>query len=599
MILKRLADFQLSLEPIPSGYKKEFLTRRIRLTADGFLDGDPEVLTGEKRGAGKTERSGQVIAVPREQPQRTGGPRPRLVHDNVEYVLGLGKGEGFDPAKVAERHRLYIDLLARAAEATEESSLRAVLKFVQSSAAEGLKDSGKLTAEDDIHFLVEGQDPARIVSVEEFWRAELDRYASRKSKGGGDGEGYCLVTGDWTQVGQPMPEPIKGIPGGQMSGNMLVSINFGAAESYGLEGNRSAPVSGSASESICKGLNHLISDGNHSYRVGGDIYVYWVKGRAERDALAATKDPERDPEVTKAARLMAGRRPGEPVPESIEKLFQSFSSGLPAASISKENFNLLGLSANASRIVVRDFMERSLADVMTAQGQWLARIELEGERTPSLYLLAASLYRDAGDVPKHVPVELLRAALSGTRPPRGILSLAVARNRVSGGPYAIFNKKRIPARPRMALIKACLISEPLDTTLNALNPNHPDRAYHCGRLLFVLENIQDKAIPGLNANVTSRHYGAASTTPGVIFGSLIKDAVVAHLPKVEKTKGRPTSIHFDKQLSEVLDAIGDEFPRTLDFEGQGLFSLGYFHQRADAYRKKEIPEEMPAENVGE
>ena len=591
MILQRLAEFQATLEAVPSGYKEEFLTRRIRLNADGTLDGDPEGMTGQTKGSGKTLRHGAMIVVPREQPQRAAVARPRLIHDDVDYALGLAKGEVSDAKKVTERHRLYVDLLARAAEATGEPSLRSVLAFVRSGWAAELMAAAKILPGDALHFLVDDVDPARLPDVETFWRVELDAYARRKEKKAGDNEGFCLVTGEWTEVGKPMPEPIKGIPGGQMSGNMLVSANFGAAESYGLNGNQGAPVSGPASEAICKGLNHLTADGNHHYRIGGDLYVYWVRGKAERDAFAALKDPEKDPELTAAARRLARRKPQEPVPEEIEKVFQSFVSGLPSASVAQESFHLLGLTANAARIVVRDAMDRSLADVIAAQGRWLARTELDGEKPSGLFALAASLYREAGDVPKHVPVELLDAALNDRKPPSGLLSLAVGRNRVSGGPYALFNKKRIPARARMALVKACLLDDPLDTTLNALNPNHPSRAYHCGRLLFTLERIQDRAIPGLNANVTSRHYGAASTTPGVVFGSLVKDAIVAHLPKIGKS-AKGLSVHLERQLSEIMDAIGDEFPRTLDFEGQGLFSLGYFHQRADAFRKKDA--DVPA-----
>ncbi|MER3496599.1 MAG: hypothetical protein C4320_07375 [Armatimonadota bacterium] len=111
-----------------------------------------------------------------------------------------------------------------------------------------------------------------------------------------------------------------------------------------------------------------------------------------------------------------------------------------------------------------------------------------------------------------------------------------------------------------------------------LNPDLQEPAYQCGRLLSVLESIQRVANPGLNATLTDRHYSAAAATPGMIFGVLLKDAASAHLPKLRKN--RPGAYHaLDARLQDVLGQI-NVFPRTLDFEGQGLFSLGYYHQRA-------------------
>ena len=34
-----------------------------------------------------------------------------------------------------------------------------------------------------------------------------------------------------------------------------------------------------------------------------------------------------------------------------------------------------------------------------------------------------------------------------------------------------------------------------------------------------------------------------------------------------------------------LQMLGDQFPATLDLEGQGRFALGYYHQKAE-YRRR-------------
>lgn len=108
-----------------------------------------------------------------------------------------------------------------------------------------------------------------------------------------------------------------------------------------------------------------------------------------------------------------------------------------------------------------------------------------------------------------------------------------------------------------------------------LNPDHPDPAYHCGRLLAVLAKLQQAALGDVGAGVVQRFYAAASTAPGLTFGRLVGNSR-NHLGKLEGG----LSYWFEQQISEVMEQLGDEFPRTLDLEGQGLFALGYYQQLA-------------------
>ena len=50
---------------------------------------------------------------------------------------------------------------------------------------------------------------------------------------------------------------------------------------------------------------------------------------------------------------------------------------------------------------------------------------------------------------------------------------------------------------------------------------------------------------------------------------------------------------FQSRLSEVIGGISN-FPPVLNMEQQGLFALGYYHQRQDFYTKTESAEEGEA-----
>ncbi|PIW09745.1 MAG: type I-C CRISPR-associated protein Cas8c/Csd1, partial [Comamonadaceae bacterium CG17_big_fil_post_rev_8_21_14_2_50_60_13] len=100
-------------------------------------------------------------------------------------------------------------------------------------------------------------------------------------------------------------------------------------------------------------------------------------------------------------------------------------------------------------------------------------------------------------------------------------------------------------------------------------------AYHCGRLLAVLAKLQQAALGDVGAGVVQRFYAAASTAPGLTFGRLVGNSR-NHLGKLEGG----LSYWYEQQIAEVMKKLGDQFPRTLNLEGQGLFALGYYQQLA-------------------
>lgn len=111
-----------------------------------------------------------------------------------------------------------------------------------------------------------------------------------------------------------------------------------------------------------------------------------------------------------------------------------------------------------------------------------------------------------------------------------------------------------------------------------LQSDHPEAAYHCGRLLAVLEIIQRRAADGqLNTTLVDRFYGAASSTPATVFGALIRGAQ-PHVSKLRKNK-RGLAVRLEQEMEDVLAAL-PAFPPILTVKQQAVFALGYYHQRA-------------------
>ena len=178
--------------------------------------------------------------------------------------------------------------------------------------------------------------------------------------------------------------------------------------------------------------------------------------------------------------------------------------------------------------------------------------------------------RDLQDLPVPTARVLLRAALTDTPLPWNLLGLAVRRN----------HAERDVTRNRAALIKLVLTSQPNgeEYDMVQLQPDHPEPAYHCGRLLAVLEQIQRAAIGrNISATIVDRFYGTASTAPASVFGRLVGGAQ-PHLSKLRRDRPR-AGYALQKRVEEIMAAL-PAFPHTLDLKQQGLFALGYYHQRA-------------------
>jgi len=119
----------------------------------------------------------------------------------------------------------------------------------------------------------------------------------------------------------------------------------------------------------------------------------------------------------------------------------------------------------------------------------------------------------------------------------------------------------------------------------SLDPARTDRPYLLGRLFAVLEKAQEDAVPGANATIKDRYLASASANPGQVFHMLLKNASnhTAKLRKDPERKG--AAINCEIMMQEIIDNISD-FPVTMSSDEQGLFMIGYYHQRKALFTKK-------------
>ncbi len=500
-------------------------------------------------------RRGIEMAAP--EINRSGtNPKPLLLAEKGEYAFGVAQ-EPKKQKRVSRVHQAFLDLLERCGEATQEPSVTSVQRFYERGGVEQLELEDDWNHSLKVTFEViteEGirQRPIDLPSVQKFW---LEENLPKQ-----DDTEQCLVCGQRKPALDRLQGKVKGIRGGQSSGTSIISANEDAFESYGLRASRTAPNCRDCGEGFTRGLNKLLENEHTRLYVGDTTFVFWTKN-SDFDLLSYMQSPD---------------------PQEVGALLRSVTRTRTPSEADPTNFYAAALSGSGGRAVVRDWIDTTVGRTQANIARWFRMQKITDPRNEdpegrhprplSLFQLATSTVRTASDLTATTPKALFGTAIQGTPLPMDTAFQAVRRNRAEQG----------VSRPRAALIKLVLLSRETQAMeedyMVALDTEHPSPAYHCGRLLAVIERIQRTARPRIKATIVDRFYGAASSTPATVFGNLLRGAQ-PHLSTL-KRDNPGAQVRLQQELEEVCGQIGN-LPATLTLKEQALFSLGYYHQRAD------------------
>lgn len=483
---------------------------------------------------------------------KASGIKPILLADNAEYTLGIGRPES-KPERVRKCHAAYLSLIRDCTDHTQEPAVMAVLQFLENDPLQHLVSPDNFDAGDIIVFEVDGKLVHEIPAVRDFW---IEHNMPRGNVM------ECIACGERKPVLPRLKGKIKGIPGGQSSGTSLISANKTAFESYGLKNSLIAPICFECSERFTKALNFLLANDKHHLVFGQKlVFVFWTRDSIEWNPLSFLQRP--DPQDVQNL-LDASQRPSKWNPN-----------------LDTTSFYAASLSASGGRAVIRDWIDTTVGEVKEHLCQWFAAqamVNAHGDLSQplSIYALAGATAMDLDKVTTSTYQLLLRASLMGSPLPWNLLQQAVRRN---------VSERRV-THARAALIKLVFVTRNLikEDNMSQLGTPPPEfsLAYHCGRLLAVLENIQYEALGKTNTTIVDRAYGGASTSPAYVFGRLLTRAQ-SHLSKLRRQK-KSAYVSAQNELSDVLSHI-TVFPSTLTMQEQGFFALGYYHQRARKWQR--------------
>lgn len=415
--------------------------------------------------------------------------------------------------------------------------------------------------------------------------------------------GLCLVSeSEDATIARSHKPKILGIPG-LASGGYIVSFarESPAFSSFGFDMGENAPISEEAAAAYALGLQSLLDDENRALRIGPAVVCFWARKDERQAGLMASLLRKADP-------------------KAVADFLKSPWTGMDRELAGKDQFYSVTLSGNAGRVVVRHWMQITVAQAREGLRKWFSDLEIvqpwaeaegplqrrgrkaapsseksDSEAMPplALFRLACSTVREAKDLRGDVVSQLYRAALEGRTPSGLLLKRTLQEFRsalVSDSP----TKPRFPFNPsRFALLKLVLNrnrkeNEPMIEP--RVFETH-DQAYNCGRLLAVLAQAQERAHqfalegPG----IAERYFGTASAAPAMVFPLLLR-LNRHHLEKISKT-GNVSFIERRIQDIIVLFTSSNpgqppEFPRHLDLQAQGRFAIGFYQERAAIMSRK-------------
>lgn len=592
------------IEIAPPGYNAANVNFALNLSTDGkLLDLYPFTTTVFD---GKKDRvlNYRRMIVP-ERVKKTSGITSNFLCDNANYVLGISKNDEENQEFSRNRFDAFREYNLKILSQASSVAARAVILFLGTYDPKKIEEyppivqnKEELLSGGNLTFWVDGVDALKDSEIRRVWEQSRSNEETIQMQ--------CLVSGNIAPVARLHPN-IQGVRDAKTTGASLVGFNKSAYESFGRTKGQglNSPISQQIASGYGVALNYLLSSQNPNRKIflGDTTVVYWAESSNNKyaNAFAALLNPafenelaESDQTDLKDAEIMLANVAG--------KVAQAHAIDLTA--LQKEldpntRFFVLGLAPNAARLSVRFYLTDAFGEFVNQIMLHYEDLKIEKEYENQLDFI--SPYRILAECvsPK------VRRRDEEVKSTWGLMGGALMRSILTGMPYpeglyaAIINRIRHDSDDdkngqkinyiRAAFIKAHLLRKyrrqaehPFMEALQmSLNESYTNPAYVLGRLFAVLEKVQREAIGEMNASIKDRYFTSACATPASVFPTLMR--LSQHwISKAEY--GHIT----DRKIQELMVLLPAEpFPARLTLDDQGVFILGYYHQRANLFVKNQ------------
>lgn len=395
----------------------------------------------------------------------------------------------------------------------------------------------------------------------------------------------CLITGEVLSILNTTHPKIKGFE----SATSLVGIQKNSSyESYELEQGLTSPISAREGFKYATALSWMLAGkwkSKHRIYIGDTTCAFWTSKPTDFENIFSSLFEDISPSGNQAI--------NQNTLSKLNLALRSIKGGKISDFMKEEtdaDFFILGMEQpNPGRFSIRFFVRSSISEIMNTLAKHSSDISIIREYTKEnsdkpqaefplfkqllneTAMVLSSGKKNYDTIPPILAGSLMRAILQGTNYPESLYTAVL---------------RRIKADRTINYLRACIIKGVLTRNHqlpipNMLDTEHPEPSYHLGRLFALLEKAQFDALGDLNSGIRDKYYSSASATPASVYPRILR-TLPHHLAKLNK----PSEIFLEQKIQEVMSHF-DEFPNQLNLKQQGIFAIGYYHQRKDLFTKKE------------
>lgn len=610
MILKELYELYGRLldagkDVPPKGRKLQKISFRVILNIKGEFKRFENTL-GNDKNAPKLMVLGEK--------EHTSKVEPFFLADKAEYMLGYGAGS----------EKYFLEFKNRHLAVEKEINCpqySAVCRFLEQwnpnteNNKSNFKTYKKSFSKGNGVFEIEGEHKYvhELELVQRWWDNGGKKVWQNEEKR----RGQCLVSGTENAIIARLHEPtindIASLGIDAQAKAVIVSFKEDSFRSYGEEQGYNASVSTDVVFKYCNALKYLIShdenrvifwetsknDKKNDKKRKATIVVFWSEKSNGLESFLGCCLGDKKTQLNKKLK------------QSLREISQGKKLSNALEIPTDTRFFILGISPNNARLSIRFWKESSIGDFLEKLRVHYEALRLvpssnnapEETMITPYRILRESVRRykkdengekkyDEGEIRSHEVGDLMNSILQGTPYPDTLAIAMLNRLKADGEINHI----------RCSYLKAWLSRKKSPIQIQyMLNKEETNPAYLFGRLFAVLEKTQEESAKGetkktLNRTVKDSFYASASVTPDVVFPRMIR-LNMFHLSKLKKQEGKEgLAIKYEKLIGIILDNIKmHPNPRVLNLMEQGIFALGYYHQKQDFYTKKNAETENSEE----